>query len=94
MGPVKERYIHYEKTGDQFVGRVVSGLDVNDPKFGVSPCYFDFSQIKCIHEKQKMKEEIELNICELLIGNYDDIPPYIFLYAVISMHLYAFTTSS
>ena len=25
MGPVKERYLHYEKAGDQFLGRVVTG---------------------------------------------------------------------
>ena len=40
MGSVKERYLQYEKAGDQYLGRVVSGLDVNGVSFGVSPTYF------------------------------------------------------
>jgi hypothetical protein len=42
MGHVKERYLQFEKAGDQYLGRVVCGLDVNDVKFAVSPPYFDF----------------------------------------------------
>ena len=42
MGSVKEKYIHYEKAGDQYVGRVVSGLNVNSADFAVSPPYFNF----------------------------------------------------
>jgi len=41
MGPVKERYLQYEKAGDQYLGRVVSGLDVNNVSFAVSPPYFE-----------------------------------------------------
>jgi len=41
MGPVKERYLQYEKAGDQYLGRVVSGLDVNDVSFTISPPYFE-----------------------------------------------------
>ena len=39
---MKERYLQFEKAGDQYLGRVVCGLDVNDVKFAVSPPYFDF----------------------------------------------------
>jgi hypothetical protein len=42
MGPVKEKYIHYEKAGDQYVGRVVCGLNVNSTRFAVSLPYFEF----------------------------------------------------
>ena len=42
MGHVKERYLQYEKAGDQYLGRVVSGLDVNSVKFAVSPPFFEF----------------------------------------------------
>ena len=42
LGHVKERYLQYEKAGDQYLGRVVSGLDVNDVSFAVSPPFFDF----------------------------------------------------
>ena len=44
MGPVKEKYIHYEKAGDQYVGRVVTGLNVNSVEFTVSPPYFNFPE--------------------------------------------------
>ena len=42
IGLVKEKYIHYEKAGDQYVGRVVAGLNVNSTDFAVSPPYFNF----------------------------------------------------
>jgi len=41
MGSVKEPYLQFEKAGDQYLGRVVSGLDVNDVSFAVSPPYFE-----------------------------------------------------
>ena len=43
MGPVKDRYIHYEKAGDQFVGRSVTGINCMSTEFAVSPAYFDES---------------------------------------------------
>ena len=42
MGPVKEKYIHYEKAGDQYVGRVAAGLNVNSTEFAVFCPYFQF----------------------------------------------------
>ena len=39
---MKERYLQFEKAGDQYLGQFVCGLDVNDVKFAVSPPYFDF----------------------------------------------------
>ena len=44
MGHVKERYLQYEKAGDQYLGRVVTGLDVNSAKFAVSPPYFEYDE--------------------------------------------------
>lgn len=41
MGHVKERYLQYEKAGDQYLGRVVCGLDVNHVSFAVSPPFFE-----------------------------------------------------
>ena len=41
MGPIKDRYIHYEKAGDQFVGRSVTTISSMTKEFAVSPCYFD-----------------------------------------------------
>lgn len=35
MGGVQDRYLRYEAAGDMYVGRVVSGLPLNDPDFDV-----------------------------------------------------------
>lgn len=43
MGSVKDRYIHYEKAGDQYVGRTVTGISSMSKDFAVSPPYFDFT---------------------------------------------------
>jgi hypothetical protein len=41
-GVVKERYLQFEKAGDQYLGQVVSsGLDVNHVSFATSPPYFE-----------------------------------------------------
>ena len=61
MGPVKERYIYYEKAGDQFVGRTVCGFDVTSEEFGVSPCHFNFTAIEDEEERVQVKAEIEKN---------------------------------
>ncbi|EGZ29151.1 hypothetical protein PHYSODRAFT_474642, partial [Phytophthora sojae] len=40
MGGVQDRYFRYEAAGDQFLGRVVAGLPVNDSKFAILPPHF------------------------------------------------------
>ncbi|EGZ14504.1 hypothetical protein PHYSODRAFT_382410, partial [Phytophthora sojae] len=40
LGGVQDRYFRYEAAGDQFLGRVVAGLPVNDSKFATLPPYF------------------------------------------------------
>ena len=39
MGKVKDTYIQYEAAQDQYVGRVVAGLNVQSHEFAVSPPY-------------------------------------------------------
>jgi len=39
MGKVKDTYIQYEAAQDQYVGRVVAGLNVNSETFAISPPY-------------------------------------------------------
>ena len=41
MGPVKDQYIHYEKAGDQFVGRCATGISSRGKHFATSPVYWD-----------------------------------------------------
>ncbi|KAH9122174.1 hypothetical protein AeMF1_006420 [Aphanomyces euteiches] len=39
-GHVLERYMHYERAGDQFLGRVVAGLPMDSTKFAQLPPHF------------------------------------------------------
>ena len=41
MGPVKDRYIHYEKAGDQFVRKCATGISSLKKEFTTSPVYWD-----------------------------------------------------
>jgi hypothetical protein len=43
MGHVKEHYLQYEKVGNQYLGRVVRGLDVNSVEFAVLPPFLEFN---------------------------------------------------
>ena len=43
MGPMKDRYIHYEKAGDQFVGRCATGISSLTKEFATSLVYWDLS---------------------------------------------------
>mmetsp|Transcript_13153 Transcript_13153/g.27833 ORF Transcript_13153/g.27833 Transcript_13153/m.27833 type:complete len:157 (+) Transcript_13153:1089-1559(+) len=62
MGTVKERYLHSEKAGDQYLGHVVSGLNCNLYLFAVSPPYFDFTGVE-------NKSNIEQNL-DTLVKEY------------------------
>ena len=68
MGSVKERYIHYEKAGDQFVGRMVCGLDCLTTNFGISPPYFDFTG--CENPDMK-RDELNSWMREHIVGGRD-----------------------
>jgi hypothetical protein len=63
MWSVKERYLQFEKVGDQYLGRVVSGLDVNDVSFAVLPPYF-----KCGDNEADMREKIFTLLKEFTVG--------------------------
>mmetsp|Transcript_8451 Transcript_8451/g.12231 ORF Transcript_8451/g.12231 Transcript_8451/m.12231 type:complete len:297 (-) Transcript_8451:662-1552(-) len=51
MGPVKDRYIHYEKAGNQFTGRCVTGISSLDKTFAISPVYWDWAGCASTAEK-------------------------------------------
>ncbi len=46
MGSVKERYLQFEKARDQYLGWVMSGLDVNNVSFAILPPYFEYGDIE------------------------------------------------
>lgn len=43
MGGIRECYLHFENAGNQYLGRVVAGLDCYDYLLAVSPPYFNLS---------------------------------------------------
>ena len=61
MGLVKDRYIHYEKAGDQFFGRSVTGISSLSKEFAILPAYFDFSDAPT-DTKKTIDEIIEDNL--------------------------------
>ncbi len=65
MGLVKECYLQFEKAGDQYLGWVVSGLEVNDVSFAISPPYF-----KCGDNEDDIKEKILNLLKEFTVGGH------------------------
>jgi len=49
MGKVKDTYMQYEAAQDQYVGRVVAGLNVNSELFAVSPPYIKADAMREVH---------------------------------------------
>ena len=64
MGNVKDRYIHYEKAGDEFVGRTVTGISSLTRHFAVSPIYFEPG---ADDTNENMKREIEKLISDTCV---------------------------
>ena len=62
MGPVKDRYIHYEKAGDQFCGRCATGISTLSKDFAVSPPHWDWSRSTERNIKDKVHQVIEDNL--------------------------------
>lgn len=67
MGNVKDRYIHYEKAGDEFVGRSVSGISSLSHKFAASPIYFEPGCIDDNDYNGSLDEDVEKLISETYV---------------------------
>jgi hypothetical protein len=61
MGGSRDKYVKYESAGDQFLGRVVCGLNPLVQEFALSPPFFNM----CAEEL----EEIELLLMSLVVGS-------------------------
>jgi hypothetical protein len=68
MGVVKEKYIHYEKAGDNFVGRTVTGIPSLDKKIAVSLAYFDLNDAP-IEVTAKIDSLVKMYITQRGEGN-------------------------
>jgi hypothetical protein len=65
MGLVKERYLQFKKAGDQYLGWVVSGLDINNVSFAISPPYFE-----CGDNEGGIREKIFTLLKEFTVGGH------------------------
>ena len=61
---MKERYLQFEKAGDQYLGCVALGLDVNGVSFAVLPPYFELSS------DNNDKEEILALLKDFIVGGH------------------------
>jgi hypothetical protein len=67
MGPIKDRYIHFEKAGDQFVGRCATTISSMTKEFAVSPCYFDTTN----EENDNLDKKIDSILSNYLVSGND-----------------------
>ena len=61
MGPVKERYLFYEKAGDRFAGRTVCGLSPLSVEFATGPAHFNLTREA---DKQVLNDTLEAFVGE------------------------------
>ncbi len=64
-GSVKECNLQFKKAGDQYLGQVVSGLDVNDVSFAILPPYFE-----CGDNEGDIWEKIFTLLKEFTVGGH------------------------
>ena len=84
MGNVKDRYIHYEKAGDQFCGRSATGISSLRKEFAVSPVYFELG-----NAPPEIENEINRRIKLFVNGPASQGPLYLLvrlLFASICFH--------
>ena len=85
LGSVKDRYIHYGKSGDQFCGRCVTGISSLKKEFSTSPVYWDFTK-----SKQKGRIGVKKALEDYLL-NANEVQPHVFelihyLFAALCFH--------
>ena len=85
MGKIKDLYIHYDKVGDQFVGRCVTGISSLNKDFGMSPMHWDWteppSNLKC-----KMETLIEENLVRRTDVSGTTFELLKYLFACVCLH--------
>jgi hypothetical protein len=58
LGGTRDKYIKYENAQDQFLGRVLCGLNVLGPEFSTSPPFFDVTADELMDIDLKLREVI------------------------------------
>ena len=85
LGTVKDRYIHYNKAGDQFCGRCVTGISSLKKEFATSPVYWDFTK-----SKQMGRIGVKKTLEDYFL-NANEMQPHVFeliryLFAALCFH--------
>ena len=66
MGPIKYRYIHYDKSDDQFLGQSVTGISSLRKFFGMSQVHWDWTD-----SPSTLKDEMAALIEDILVSRTD-----------------------
>ena len=67
MGGVRDVYFLYEKAGDQYIGRLLAGLNVYSPEFAVSePEFTPVSDGISQQELEELQKEIDIKVEDTL----------------------------
>ena len=88
MGPIKYRYILYEKASDQFVGRSITGIYSLITEFGVYPVHWDWENSP-VGSKYEMVALIEDNFVRrtyVYCPTFEIIQFYLHVYAFIILN--------
>ena len=85
MVPIKDRYIHYEKVGDQFVGRSVNSISLLTIEFGVSPIHWDWTDWP-VSSKDEMVVLIKDNFMRRIAFSGPTFELIHFLFACVCFH--------
>ena len=85
LGTIKDRYIHYNKAGDQFCGRCVTGISSLKKEFATSPVYWDFTK-----SKQMGRIGVKKTLEDYFL-NANEMQPHVFeliryLFAALCFH--------
>ena len=83
--PIKDRYIHYDKAGDNCVGRSVTGISLLITGFGVSPIHWDWtdSPVGSKYEMVALIEENFVRRTDMSCPTFELIP---FLFACVCFY--------
>jgi hypothetical protein len=74
MGKVKDIYLQYEAAQDQYVGRIVSGLNIHSCDFSVSPPYFKAD----VMDDAKVREDVSATFPFVIETNLTPVMQFCF----------------
>ena len=83
MGPVKDRYIYYEKAGDKFTGQSMTAISYLTKLSAILPPHWDFID----STEERMEEKVDQLLSNNLVRE-NDVSDSTFFCLTISLCLY------